>query len=512
MRNRQINHLRNRVEDFEKYGFKPIGRSDLPSFPINIPFDWGIDPFKDNNWKFQLNTLRYLMIYADLFDRTKERKYIQRLLEYLKDWYEYTCKNNHEFAWQDMGTGIRSEKIGHVINILKVNNIQIPDWLNEMVIRHINKMREKGFINTRHNHGLYVIHGLRSLSVHVGPGMKKNILNLTRDSITELFKSQFDDNFVHKEHSPHYHHLVTETLERYLKTGLYDDISFLKECYDGAVENQKYLYLPDGREVPFGDTDGAIAITCNLSKTSCWSFFNKSGYFISNNTNGSYVALTNSFYSNVHKHNDNLSVIFGVKGKDIIIDPGKYKYSKDQVREKILSSSSHNVINMKNASWTAKDLVQPLTDFLVQKMSDCFVVENLVRFKYSFFEKNIVWNRKIINHDAGFIVVIDKVNESIKNLVTRFVIDPEQITNNKDLFTYQGNDFTYHAFVENNKKIIPTLFKCLEVPISKKYGDYQMTQQIEVDMNGNKIISIFLFNKEISVDKALSLILNQLQG
>lgn len=43
-------------EDLKDKGFQP--RKDLPPWPFHLPINWAVDPFKDNNWKFNLEHVR----------------------------------------------------------------------------------------------------------------------------------------------------------------------------------------------------------------------------------------------------------------------------------------------------------------------------------------------------------------------------------------------------------------------------------------------------------------------
>ncbi|WP_006787623.1 heparinase II/III domain-containing protein [Thiorhodospira sibirica] len=187
---------------------------------------------------------------------------------------------------------------------------------------------------------------------------EKNVLSYAHSCFEKIIKNQFDKKYVHKEHSPHYHHLVLKSLKGYRKTGLYDSLNVLDEYIEGAEKVAQNLYLPDGREIPFGDTDnqeppGPVSSACSCEK----SLWRESGYTVYKKLE-SYSCRTNSYNSNVHKHWDNLSVIWGEKGFDILVDPGKYKNSNDDLRKRVLSSLSHNTLNFDNWGWSSKNIVR----------------------------------------------------------------------------------------------------------------------------------------------------------
>lgn len=347
-----------KVQEFERLGFVPVNRPDLKPYPMKFPFDWNADPYNDANWRFQLQTLRYLMIYLSAFKETKESKYLSILLAWFKDWWDsvQSCENNE--AWHDMAAGIRSEKIHLIAKQLRDSKLKAPKWFNDMLLKHVEVLRREGFIRLYHNHGLYAVHGLRCLAEHLGPGMKRNVVESSHNLFACIIKNQFDQNYVHKEHSPHYHHLVLGSLKEYRKTGLYDHLDVLSEYIEGAQKVSENLYLPDGREIPFGDTDNKpgknIGQGSNSGQKSLWC---KSGYAVYKE-GATYLCMTNNYNSRVHKHWDNMSLIFGDSSGDILVDPGKYKYANDPIRQMVISSSLHNTISFEDCSWCGDDIVK----------------------------------------------------------------------------------------------------------------------------------------------------------
>ncbi|VDM17683.1 unnamed protein product [Wuchereria bancrofti] len=290
---------------------------------MRIPFDWEVDPYSDANWCFQLQTLRYLMVYLSAHKSTGKTEYLWSMMEWFEDWWGWARERPSSNAWSDMATGIRAEKIYHLATQMKRAKIKLPAWFVEMIMEHVRVIRTKGFVRLNHNHGLFAVHGLRCLAEHLGPGLRATVIGNCDAMIEELIINQFDENYVHKEHSPHYHHLVLRSLIKWKKTGLYDHVQILDEYIRGAKIISGYLYLPDGREVPFGDTDNnkyrLSEVELPVSEDNI--FWCESGYAVYKNYD-SYLCVTNNYHSLAHKHWDNLSFIYGVAGHDILVDPG----------------------------------------------------------------------------------------------------------------------------------------------------------------------------------------------
>src|SRR5690606_35869075 len=58
----------------------------------------------------------------------------------------------------------------------------------------------------------------------------------------------------------------------------------------------------------------------------------------------SYLFVAASSHSNIHKHEDCLSVFWQEGGADILIDPGKYAYRSDDFRNFFTSRRAHNTL------------------------------------------------------------------------------------------------------------------------------------------------------------------------
>ncbi len=467
---------------FEDKGFVPIQRPDLDPYRMELPFDWGVDPYKDPNWCFQLHTLRYLMVYLSAYKETKDNTYLSKLLGWFHDWWDWANKNTTEFLWHDMATGIRSEKIYQLVKELNANHIATPMWVRDMILQHVKVLREPGFIRVNHNHGLYAIHGLRCLAELLGPGMKVNVLALCYQDFEKIVKNQFDENYVHKEHSPHYHHLVLDSLMRYKKTKLYDDLDLLDKYIDGASDVARNLFLPDGREIPFGDTDYEFPREVAGDVDPKLRVWNESGYVVAKE-GLSYICMINNFNSGVHKHWDNLSLIYGIKGNDILVDPGKYKYTNDDLRGMVVSSSSHNTVNIDGFSWGAKSLIRRSLFLDARKESRGVVVEGGMAINFN--NKIINIKRKVEYYDGELVVLDEVLNKDDCCVYSRFNFHKDFELN------FQGDGrlilgkkgFLVEVSVEqveDGGHFESARYELEEMPISYRYGSCEKSISIKV--------------------------------
>ena len=464
-----------KVEEFEAVGFVPVKRPDIPPYPMFKPFDWLADPYNDPNWCFQLQTLRYLMIYQSAYRETGNEDYLLSLIDWFGDWWSSAKSSPGSYTWHDMATGIRSEKIHQLAQEIKASEIKKPVWFDEMIQAHVRVLRKKGFIRLNHNHGLYAVHGLRCLAEHLGPGMKKNVLSYAYSCFEKIIKNQFDENYVHKEHSPHYHHLVLRSLKDYRKMGLYDSLNVLDEYIEGAEKVAPNLYLPDGREIPFGDTDNnELIVSENTPLCEIESLWCASGYAVYKKEQ-SYLCMTNSFNSQVHKHWDNLSFIYGEKGRDILVDPGKYKYSSDSIRQSVLSSCCHNTVTLEKHGWSGRCL-QKNSLFIEAERCLSGVVFN-AGMVLDLKKTSIRISRRLCySHDG--LEVIDKAvfDGASEKLVSTFVFhkDIEIIEKNETGFIISSGGLVAGIFFDSDAasgKNEPA-YQIKKIPVSYAYGSY----------------------------------------
>ena len=491
-----MNNEINKVKDFEERGFVPVNRPDLKPYKMTMPFDWNIDPYEDSNWRFQLHTLRYLTVYMGAFKISKDERYINKMLEWIEDWYNFCQSNKVEYAWHDMATGIRAEKIYLLAQMCEEHSILKPKFFDDLINTHLYIMMGENFFRSNHNHGLYVIHGIRCLAEVVQNN--NYILKYCESGWNEILDNQLDENYIHKEHSPHYHFLFVETLEKYIKTGFYKEFYKMHTCLKEAKNNCAFLSLPDGREIPFGDTDN----TLTKKDDNKYKLINNndlalSGYFVfKNNEDLTYLALTNNYHSTIHKHWDNLSFIFGYKGQDILMDPGKYKYEKSKLRDLFLSSRCHNTINVDGIDWGRKNLIKDslkLKATIKDNGEVCCVSEMSLKVHDS---KLMI--KRVLKYDSNKLIVEDRVDRE-GSYHSKFILNKNAklISICEDgvlVFGFNSIIVSFRFFNLSGDAVLPTV---KGTPVSYEYGSYCESLALTVGFGGYLRAEISICNDDI---------------
>lgn len=467
-----------KVKDFEEKGFVPVNRPDLKPYKMVMPFNWDINPYEDSNWRFQLHTLRYLTVYMGAFRISKDEKYIHKMLEWIEDWYNFCQNNEVEYAWHDMATGIRAEKIYLLARMCDDYSIPKPKFFYDLIDTHLSIMMQDKFFRSNHNHGLYVIHGVRCLAELIQNN--NYVLEYCESGWSEILNNQLDENYIHKEHSPHYHFLFVETLERYIKTGFYENFPKMHVCLREARKNCNFLRLPDGREIPFGDTDNALPNQGSSTYDLDDEKLSLSGYFVFKDKESlSYLALTNNYHSTIHKHWDNLSFIFGYKGQDILMDPGKYKYEQSELRSLIVSSKGHNTISIDNMDWGRNNLIKnslKLDSFIKEGGEVCCLSEMSLKIS-----DNILLIQRSLKYDGYKLIVEDQVDKA-GLYHSSFILncDARLVGIDKDgTFVFKFNSIRVKfKFYDNfGGTVFPTVNN---MPVSYEYGSHYESLTINV--------------------------------
>jgi uncharacterized membrane protein YhdT len=480
------------VTEFERTGFVPIGRKDLAPYRMTIPFDWRADPYKDANWCFQLHTLRYLAVYLRAYEATGDMGHLHALLAWFRDWWNASKVDGAKYAWYDMSAGIRAEKIYDLASVMRRDGVDMPSWFDEMVCMHLEVMLEDGFMKTNHNHGLFVAHGLSCLAELLDPERRERVLRRVDGVLGMILASQFDENHVHKEHSPHYHHLVLKSLIAFQKKNVCGGRPILDGYIDGARSVAPNLYLPDGREIPFGDTDNVVvpAGEAAAGSDSGMRLWCRSGYAVYKHE-ASYFCMTNNFNSSSHKHWDNLSFIYGVAGQDILMDPGKYKYENSSTRAKVVASDSHNTVCLRGKVWDGMSLNRHSIALQGKMVDDFFMISGVMCLTVDKLLYKI--RRQVIGNDR-YLIVNDFMDSEDKDVIasSRFNVHRsaaiEHRTENSIVFRLDRG-FVKLVF----KSDLRQPEKCYDIeriPVSYEYGSFENSMSVVVYFRASNSVNV----------------------
>jgi SAM-dependent methyltransferase len=139
---------------------------------------------------------------------------------------------------------------------------------------------------------------------------------------------------VHREHSPGYHLMIARSLGWVMRQSLVDDPE-LNEFVARIQSAGSWMIDPNGNIANLGDTDRKPSMAREAIETPVLAgpehkLFPDAGYwFLRGRTSfgSTYLAQSCAFHSRVHKQADSGTFIWHDRGRDILIDAGRYGYA-----------------------------------------------------------------------------------------------------------------------------------------------------------------------------------------
>jgi hypothetical protein len=325
---------------------------------LRPPISWDHVADTNRSWSFHLHSWDPWGPFLSAYHATRKRRFLTFVLDAALEWITRykSLSNSSEFAWYDMAVGMRAIRLAYLLDsAVRESSIKtdVIGVLLEAACQHAQVLSKDSMFAAHSNHGLYVAIGQAALSrrftsiPQIAGGRQQ-----AQGRLKEMIRSQFSEEAVHLEHSPDYHRMVSESVQRIVNARLLSDPE-LALFASRTQEVMASFILPNGRIAPFGDSPqrqldctGWIPLCDQLrfvvsggsqgaAPNTGICAFPKSGYVIvrENTHRGSgdyadwsYLAQTCAFHSRVHKHADDLSFIWYDHGQDLLIDPGRYGY------------------------------------------------------------------------------------------------------------------------------------------------------------------------------------------
>ncbi len=346
--------------------------SSHPPWPLDLPLDWGANPFKDRDWQFQLNTWRMIDQYIIEYFETQDKSLIEKSLKFVEDWHDYHFVKNKtsDFSWEDMATGIRAMRLAFYINAIRKNLISVDDKLKKKIYflanQHINKLQQENFFSKTNNHGIFALAGLHLLCREhfENPACNSDTKTFIKKTFKEIFDKQFTEEGVHTEGNPEYHFYITKTLNHKIKAPVQEILGDISNLLTKAEKIKPWLLFPNKILSRVGDSRGrlynisfdslkSIEPAC-IEKDKCYLVgdLTKSGYAIirtiPETKDESMLFVTGMAHNVAHKHADDLSFQLFEFGRFIFIDTGSYSDEFNTMRKYIISTAAHNTISVQN--------------------------------------------------------------------------------------------------------------------------------------------------------------------
>jgi hypothetical protein len=371
--------------------FQPVAAH--PAVALTLPFDWSFDPYRDRNWRFNLQAWRMFDPIWRRLRHGSHRLVQEEILAWMANWYHFhvELKQDSSFAWYDMAVGNRAQHLAAVLHLCSQGIFVIPDpqskMLEELARLHLRKLLNPSFISTN-NHAISQVTGLRLL------GMAWHNKKECGDEATystalmrRILDTQFDRNGIHTENSPSYH---SYAIRRFglIKPEWFPSLrKHLCTILMRAEEHEPWFTMSNGRIAMIGDSAGrGSPHTGRESFTKCardtlgrdilFKDLKESGYVVCRTSANEHLQRSSMLIVNgqaltpYHAHCDHLGFELFEHGREIFVDSGKFSYQTDEWRKYFVSAAAHNVVTLAGIDTLPKDRLTQGSAIRKASMSD----------------------------------------------------------------------------------------------------------------------------------------------
>lgn len=353
--------------------FQPV--RSLAPIPFEFPFDWGMDPYHDQTWRFRLHTLRIVdqALAAGDFDFPRELFLDWQRWHENCWWSSRLCfERASDQSWDDMATGIRASRLSYLIRSTGWRD----DRLVALAEQHAEKLQEPAFVADNHNHALFQLHGLAALCLDHELRACRDADGFLRRELDALLRGQFTAAGIHRENSPAYHFFMADQLARMapLLEPFAPELSAVRQ----RIEDQKkWLVHPDQTLVQLGDSNaelhsrwraelvapdgdpGCRGVRSYAGAPECYlvKHFEDAGHVIVRSDwaipveNASLLFVQGGYFNPTHRDADDLTFEWFERGRRVLSDSGKYGYTKDEWEDFFNSTRAHNTVEVDGESY-----------------------------------------------------------------------------------------------------------------------------------------------------------------
>jgi hypothetical protein len=431
-------------------------RAGSPLASMTPPVDWdGLYP-DNRSLRYHLQAWEPMALVLSAHQHTDDPRYRDFCLALALDWIAHHPEIDHDrgFAWYDMAVGLRAYRLGYLLDVVARDEQTADEVVETLVgsaLMHAEALADERRFAAHSNHGLYQAAGQVALSKRFPelPGMGEAHAQGER-RLAAMVRTQFAQDGVHREHSPGYHYLVLDTLERILHCGLLEDPEALAIA-GRAEEALAWMVMPDRRIVPIGDTsdrtvrDEPFSTTGNQALLHVVSAgaegrppehrlqaYRESGLVImrdgwASTPEGfgarSYLAQIAGFHSRAHKHADDFSFVWFDQGRELLTDAGRYGYLgklpadselgrqgftySDPNRIYVESTVAHNTVEIDGRSHPRRDVV-PYGSGLLEWGDDGELMHSVCAAR---FHGSVEHRRVLVLAPAAWLLVLDALDD-----------------------------------------------------------------------------------------------------
>jgi hypothetical protein len=400
-------------------------RYRLGSFPaVTLPANpsWTENPLHDDNWRFQLHSLRFTL---DLFTAARETgnmAYRDRALAIIRDWIHDNPRHGSPtiWSWNDHATAFRA-----IVLSCTADMTGMTTWLRSALLVHGATLADPSFYVRVGNHALNQAMGLLEVGRVLG---RSDWMSLAGTRIDTLLAGSVDAQGVTNEQAIFYelynYGRYTRAQARMVTLGLTPGSAFTRLklmpsfLAQATLPNGHYEMLGDtndGQATSIPGTDAEYAATRGargtrptrlISRYSAGYLFVRSGWGVNRPlTDETFMAVKYGRGATIHGHADGMELTLAAYGTRLLVDPGMYSYTPSAYRTFFKGRSAHNIVTVDGKAWT----FSAPSKLLSYRASDGYVDIRMQTAGYS----GVTHTRRITySRPLNFILVEDRLSSA----------------------------------------------------------------------------------------------------
>lgn len=400
------------------------GRLTLGTHPeVTLPADptWREAPFGgDTNWLFNYHALRWVLPLLQTGAETGQVSYIQRAQFLLRDWLGSNPRRGaRPMTWDRHATAWRASVLACSVSVLGA-----PAWLVSGLRSHGAALADPAFYEKHGNHALNQAIGLLDIGCRVNLNAWKS---LAATRLASLVVESVDAEGVTNEQAVGYQLYNYNNYERARRhlTNCRQPVPTAFARVQRMPEFLAYATAPDGRYEQLGDTDQdqARAIPGTLAEFAATGGATgprppttikryAAGYLFARSGWGSARPFDRETFLSIrfgpgriaHGHADGGSLTLVANGLRLLIDPGKFTYTRGPWRTWFVGRTAHNVVSVDGLTYQATRATT-----LTTRTTAAFLLARVANSGYTGVKatRSILWSRV-----ADYLVVDDALSGS----------------------------------------------------------------------------------------------------
>jgi heparinase II/III-like protein len=393
----------------------PFRAWHLPQNPT-----WRENPFRDVNWVFRYQTLRFVLPLIRMWHRTQDSWYLKRALFLTRDWVADNPRSHpaSSYAWNDHTTAWRAMVLACIVQA-----VPSATWARAALGTHGRLLAQSWFYRWQGNHALNQDRGLIAAGCTLG---RDDWVRLARSRLAQLVVESVDPQGVTNEQAVFY--------QFYNYSAYGSAVDRLRQCgyaiptalsrIDRMPTFLAHATLPDGTYVMIGDTGRRPAVSIvgthaefaanaggagpkpqtEFAKYSAGFAFGRTGWGERRPFRDE--AMFSIRYGpgrRFHGHADHGSVTLYGNGKRLIDDSGTFTLNQNRWRAFAIGRTAHNVVTVDGVAYRASSYAKLSWSRSGSRRDDLTIVDR----GYS----GVTHRRRVLfSRNVGYLVVEDRVS------------------------------------------------------------------------------------------------------